>query len=395
MFHIQHPAKAPSFLQGLLGSAVEAAPKALMDYTEQRVAQAREQARREEAMRKLGIEEAKVGIADKKAQEAEHRGIKYGEYTDERIRDLKSRQAERDWVSQLGIGGAPAPEQEDQEPAGRPLPSWYESLSEPEKIRLARSNPALANLGEKQREFDQKQAIAKEERDLSKMQFDSKAVRDSYKQNQDYIDKIYTANEGAEVQEAEFDRMEQLIDTGELTNSTVASLFQMFHLPIELLANPTNDEYNKAAYNMTKNVVADYGNRPLLAEFNVMLRRIPSLLNTDEGKRQIISDMRILMEPAKLKAKALRRIIDESEEKNKPLPNDLRGKIQKEIQPELGKIYDSFKNRNGRVKVKKGTPVNGDVVDKYLELARDPKTGKIDPKKAGDMAAEDGYDIDI
>ncbi len=309
-------------------------------------------------------------------------------------------------------GNKPSPQQallQDQYPQETPEPiddkvlspkqleqakPFYQNLDERQRAMLAIKKPELARQIEAEREFDQRQDLANQKFKQQQQQFEESRLADSFKENKDFIDSTHGAYEDAIKREAILGRMEALNNSNELTDAGLANFMNYFHIPIESLKNYTNDEYNKLSNDLTAGITNDYGNRILASEFNVMLRRIPTLQNTPEGRTQIIQNMRALLAPATLKEEALQRHLEKSKVTNKPLPHDLYGEILKEIKPQLNAIADDFKTRNGRVKVEPGTALNDDVVDKYLELSRDKKTGKLRPEEAEKMAQEDGYSIE-
>jgi len=384
--------KSPNFLQGLGSGLIQGGSDVLGKYVAEK--KLKEEQAKQEMMRRRLMEDEDAA--------ANRLGIDLAGISDPKVRQslfveaAKSKQ-QQDFLKSLGLGGGSAeqPRQQEERPSsGTNLnSSIFDSLDDQQRAQLSLKFPQLASLLERQKEFSQRQTIAQEDRDLKKLQHADKQVTESYKENQPYIDKVYDEYEVSQKRDAQLTRMQQLIDSGELTAPGLANVFHMFHIPIENLSNMTNDEFNKLSNDLTTGITSDYGSRVLASEFQTMLRRIPTLLNTDEGKRQIIQNMKILLEPARLKQEALRHLIDEAEVKNKPLPHNIRGVIQKEIQPHLDKIYEDFKLRNGRVKVEEGTPITSDVVQKYMELSRDKKTGAIDIDKAEEMAEKDGYDI--
>ncbi len=98
--------------------------------------------------------------------------------------------------------------------------------------------------------------------------------------------------------------------------------------------------------------------------------------------------MKTALLPARLKEERLQYYIDKSEREGKPLPHDLHGRIIKDIRPQLEQNYQKFKERNGRIPVKKGSVPDDNALEKYYFLSDG------DEKKAFKMMSEDGYDID-
>jgi hypothetical protein len=431
MFQIQHPAKQ-KFLPGFLGALVQAAPHALTDYAERQIAASREQARREEALAALGIKAQQAETAAKKQEGmealnlqkflgAEQKNEGINRLNQARIRDLEGKQGQREAINKLL-----APQEGVESDAGQLGGGLdYENLSPQQRLALALQNPAAANVAEREREFKQRQALSKEElalkqknrqedlniaageaalkeknrqEDIERTQTKErrKEIDESYKTHADYMGKVRAERASADAQEADFDIMNQLIDSKGLTDSRLVNLANAIGFPLGLLGNPSNEEYEKKALNITKNIISEYGNRPLLQEFQVLLKRIPSLMNTDEGKRQIIEDMRVIQKISNLRSDTMERIVEEAKEKGEPLPRDLEGEVNAAIKGDVKQAYDWIKNRNGRIKVEPGTPISDEKIDWYLNRFRDFKSGKVSEKNMKDAEAaarEDGYDI--
>jgi hypothetical protein len=217
---------------------------------------------------------------------------------------------------------------------------------------------------------------------------DKKEVTESFKENQDYITKVYDAYEDSLRREAIFDRMDQLEDSGELSDSGMVNFLELIGLKPEWLKNPANEEYSKLSLDLLGGgtLQADYGSRVLASEFKVSLQRIPTLSQTPEGRKQIKENIRTMLLPAKLKQERMTYYIDKAKRTGQPLPHDLRGQVLKDIKPQLEEAYDKFKQRNGRYPVRDGTIPNDDAIQKYYYLSNGNEA------KAFKMMREDGYD---
>lgn len=233
-------------------------------------------------------------------------------------------------------------------------------------------------------------ASEEENRALKKKTAQIKEVSESFGgENGKYISKTHDQFEDSLRKEAIFERMGQLEDSGKLSDSGMINLLEQLGLNSEWIKNPQNEEYNKLSLDLLGGgtLQADYGSRVLASEFKVSQQRIPSLSQTPEGRRQIRENLETMLLPSKLKEERLEYYIDKAERTGKPLPHDLRGKILKDIKPQLDEAYDKFKQRNGRYKVKVGTPIDDNAVEKYYYISE----GNME--KAKKMMLEDGYDI--
>ena len=262
-------------------------------------------------------------------------------------------------------------------------------ISDEDILRLNAVDPSVGRAASHAKDVALREA--REERSFQqKEQLEKKKdVRESYKENEKYINKVYDSYEDAERKSAIFDRMDQLEESGELSGSGVYNLLETMGLRPEWLKNPANEEYTKLGLDTLGGgtLQADYGSRVLASEFKVSLQRIPTLSQTPEGRKQIKENLKAMLLPSKLKKERMQYYLDKSERTGEPLPHNLRGKILRDIKPELDEAYESFKQRNGRYKVKEGTQPDPSSIEKYFYIANK------DSKKAVKMMIEDGYDI--
>ncbi len=261
----------------------------------------------------------------------------------------------------------------------------------PENViaQAAAVNPAVADKLQKHND----NIIAQERHDenmaFKKAAGQTKEVRESYHENQPFINKTYDQYEDSLRKEAITDRMDQLEESGELSDSGIINLLESLGMKAEWLKNPANEEYNKLGLDLLGGgtLQADYGSRVLASEFKVSQQRIPTLSQTPEGRKQIKENIRTMLLPSKLKHERMQYYLDRAERTGEALPHNLRGRILKDIQPQLEEAYDKFKERNGRYKVKEGTFPDDNAIEKYYYLS----DGNED--KAMKLMAEDGYDI--
>jgi hypothetical protein len=217
-----------------------------------------------------------------------------------------------------------------------------------------------------------------------------KEVSGSFSENKDYINKTYDQYEDSLRREAILERMGQLEESGDLSDSGVYNLLETLGLNPEWIKNPKNEEYTKLTLDLLGGgaLQADYGSRVLASEFKVSQQRVPSLSQTPEGRRQIRENIQTMLLPAKLKKERMQYYLDKSELTGEPLPHNIRGKILNDIKPQLEEAYDKFKQRNGRYKVKEGTIPDDNSMEKYFYLADE------NPEKALKLMREDGYSVD-
>lgn len=310
-------------------------------------------------------------------------------------RDVNNRQAEDNFTKQLqaleGFGNAENSFEE---------PTEDQNINEKKRPRTADLDAKIAQLSkaaalaptEKSRKQinDRLDDLRKQQTlEFNKGTAQKKEVSASFVENKPFIDKTHDQYEDSLRRDAILDRMDQLNDSDELSDSGAINSLETLGLKQEWLKNPKNEEFTKLGLDLLGGgtLQADYGSRVLQSEFQVALQRVPTLSQTKEGRRQISENIKTMLLPAKLKNERMQYYLDKSERTDEPLPHDLRGKILKDIKPELEEAYDKFKQRNGRYKVKEGTYPDDNVLEKYYYLSEG------DDNKALKLMKEDGYDI--
>lgn len=225
------------------------------------------------------------------------------------------------------------------------------------------------------------------ERGFQEKKLGTEQVSESYKENAPFITKTYDQYEDSQRRESILDRMDQLNKSGDLSDSGTINLLESLGMKSEWLKNPSNEEYSKLSLDLLGGgtLQADYGSRVLQSEFKVSQQRIPTLIQTPEGRKQISENIKAMMLPSRLKEERLQFYLDRQERTGQPLPHNLRGRILKDIKPQLEEAYDKFKQRNGRYKVREGTIPDDNVIEKYFYLA-DENTDKAEK-----MMRDDGY----
>ncbi len=147
--------------------------------------------------------------------------------------------------------------------------------------------------------------------------------------------------------ERALNRMEQLIKTGKLAGPLKSSFLKtlshgIFGFGIDLhglLTNPESQEFNKLSQSFVKNAKNIFGSRITDNDLNSFMQTVPTLLQSDEGKRRIIRNMRIENKAAKLRKDAMDHVIKQ----NRGLrPRDLEQRIDALIGPQLDELSADF-----------------------------------------------------
>lgn len=200
------------------------------------------------------------------------------------------------------------------------------------------------------------------------------------KEKKPYIDKLQSgyevANEGGLV----LDKMEKLIDKGGLPIAAFYSLFdKLEHVspavagplgaaagtyiggplgalvgggigalvsPVatmlkyaQRLTSPNTEEFEKLSSSFVKQAKSIFGSRITDKDLEAFMKTIPTLAQTDKGKKAIIENMRVFNKAAQIKYKAYKEVLKEN---NNKIPEDLEFQVEERAKPELDKISEKF-----------------------------------------------------
>ena len=258
------------------------------------------------------------------------------------------------------------------------------------KYTLGSINPTLGSIAARE-ESDIRKDIREERKyRREKPEKEAQKVLESDKINAPFVNKTIDAYEMARNKENILMRLDQLDHEGELSEPALINALDQVGLNREWIRNAANDEYQKLALDLLGGgtLQTDYGARVLASEFATSLKRIPDLLQTAEGRKQIKENLRFFLLPSKLKFERMQYYLDKSDRENKPLPRNFRAKILEDIRPQLDEAAEKFKERNGRYKYPKNTSISDQILEKYYYLSNGNK------EKAFKMMQEDGLNVD-
>jgi hypothetical protein len=103
--------------------------------------------------------------------------------------------------------------------------------------------------------------------------------------------------------------------------------------------SPNAEIFEKLSAEYIQNAKAIFGSRITDQDLKAFMAQIPTLENTDAGKKQIIGNMKAANKAAEVKAKTMREIIRENGGKR---PADLQYLVEERAKPELDKIAAEF-----------------------------------------------------
>lgn len=149
--------------------------------------------------------------------------------------------------------------------------------------------------------LEQAKSIEKEEQSLR--EFDQKQEFEERKGNEKYRQELLKGIPVTKKLKGQLSKLETLNKKELLTPAAVKTL-NFFGVPLGVFDTADEQEFEKQALDLTANIQQDYGSRILQSEFNTYLRRIPTLLNSKEGRTRIIENMKIYADAKEVEQKA-------------------------------------------------------------------------------------------
>lgn len=127
---------------------------------------------------------------------------------------------------------------------------------------------------------------------------------------------------------------------------------------IQRLTSPDTEEFEKLSNQFIGGAKAIFGSRVTDNDLKAFMAQIPTLSNTDEGKKKIIHSMKIANEAEHIRADAMKEIIKENGGKR---PFDLPLQVEERAKPEIEKLAEKF--REG---IQPGVPKKRTAVERKL-----------------------------
>lgn len=196
---------------------------------------------------------------------------------------------------------------------------------------IAAADPQLASVLQRQEATKRKNSIANQ-----------KAIDHSYELTQDFRTGVTGELESAESTDNLIDRMVQLSDEQESTPAFV-TLMQKIGVPTSVFGNPSEEEIEKISNEMLKSIPAGWKGKILQSEFHALMRTVPTLLNSPEGKKIIARNMKLLLvAPAEIKYEAMREVTKQYLDNNKKLPADFVERVKEATKSKMAFLKKEF-----------------------------------------------------
>lgn len=216
-----------------------------------------------------------------------------------------------------------------------------------------------------------------------------------YNKNLPIYQELSTRTKGLESEKQALDTLDELNQSGKLPN-TFGRLnvnLKSGELLVPALASPEAQRFVKTINDFTTRAKDSYGSRVTNFDLQQFMKRLPTLANTEEGRAQIIEQMKLINELNTLQDRTTQDVIDRfggvrnidydkaehlAEKETKGQKNDIRRRFQL-----IGKEADSSFSK--RVK-----ELNAKVPEGHILVEKDGSLGYI-PKSKLSSALKKGY----
>ncbi len=200
-----------------------------------------------------------------------------------------------------------------------------------------------------------------------------KAERDdrhkANKETQKYYDQILAEDKAATNGDARLSRMEKLVDRGDLPNNTfynlvegvrnleikgvpligglINAILSVATAPIggglralEVSASPGTEEFEKLSADFVKDAKNYFGGRLTDADLKAYMLTVPTLAQSDGGKKALIRNMRSLNKIAHIRSDAMKEIVKERGYR----PSDIALLVEDRAKPQIDALTAEFIN---------------------------------------------------
>ncbi len=167
-----------------------------------------------------------------------------------------------------------------------------------------------------------------------------KEKQEAFKQTKELRQNLYKESRTAKTALEDLNRMEDLEKENKLDTPGFAEFLKRSGMDIPALMNPGSEEFNKIVGNFQRGAKEIYGSRITNFELENFLKILPSLSQSPEGRKRVISNLKRLYRGNLAYKDAAKKIVRD----NKGIPPlDLMEQIDDEVEPLLDKIAEQFK----------------------------------------------------
>lgn len=177
-----------------------------------------------------------------------------------------------------------------------------------------------------------------------------------------FVDDLRSQAQGARQQDAQLKRIKKLTLEDKASTIPLQALSKVleesFGIVPEILQNPTNEQIEKLSMDLVSGISKIFPGRILQSEFESYLRKLPRLLQTQEGRLAVVNNMLVLNEATQLRYDAYKELM----KGRRVPPLDIQDRIESKISDRLEDIYIRFEEGLGAV-----PPATSGTVRRYKD----------------------------
>lgn len=169
------------------------------------------------------------------------------------------------------------------------------------------------------------------------------AVDKSYSAQKDFIDKTTNQYNAFETEtKPKLIAMQGLNTNEALVTPTQEWVLDTLGIPLGALEDPSSELYQKLSRDLLKGLPESYGNKILKVEVENFLQTIPTLSNSENGRRMIASSLLKLGDMKEAYYHEMRKQQKQIESSNSKYPRDFQQSVLDNVMPQLTKINQEF-----------------------------------------------------
>lgn len=174
---------------------------------------------------------------------------------------------------------------------------------------------------------------------LQERKFQQGSKEQAFKITKDVRSRIAKESRGARENMARLGRMSNLIDEGKLIGPVWNETLKRLNLDIPALKNPSSQEFDKLTVDFLRGARDIFGARVTNFEVENFLKAIPSLSQTNEGKKRVIRNLELMNKGAVVRSKVMQEVVKEN---GGIPPLDLEEQVEERAGPVLDKLSSKF-----------------------------------------------------
>jgi len=233
----------------------------------------------------------------------------------------------------------------------------------------------------------------------------SKETAERWKYNKGYLEETSKSMQRGREELDTLKEMNTLNDSGKLIPSLYQNFLKRVGLDWAAFKNPESEEYEKMSAGFVRGAKDIFGGRVAVQEMTFFMKTIPTLMNTETGRRLVTKALEHIAAGKILRGEETDAVLAEYERRGLPPPYNLRGIVDRRVGPKLDKLGQQIRDDMAQIREearnkpgffsrgkKKGKASKSPEVPQGTVLVRSPdgKVGHI-PKGRLKEAMKAGY----